>query len=314
MSADSPSVLVPIPITDAMLISSTVAEPDAAAGEVAWVSAGTYAVGDERIRATTHQVYECVQAHTGRTALPEADGKYWLAKRPTNRWALFDGSITTPTSIVTPLTVVLRPGFFNGLDLYGLDGAAISVTVKDGPGGATVFTYTGDLQEPPIDEYDWAFGRIKPLTKLLLSGILPYPDPEVTVTISAATGVTVKAGMLLVGDRRDLLDTAAWGGVEYGASVDVRSSSYPQKVDANTTKFSDAPAGTDMSVRIVMPRDVADSVIASLQEVLNVPASWSATRTPGYAGLSVYGKATSSPVSYDSFGHATCNLKVTGLF
>ena len=46
-----PYILKPTPITDAMLASCTVAEP--AAGETAWTSAGTYALGDNCIRTTT---------------------------------------------------------------------------------------------------------------------------------------------------------------------------------------------------------------------------------------------------------------------
>ena len=74
-------VLKPITITAGMIQAGTsIDEP--AAGETAWTSVGTYTVGDLRIRSTTHKVYECVQASTGRTALPENDPAYWLEKGP----------------------------------------------------------------------------------------------------------------------------------------------------------------------------------------------------------------------------------------
>ena len=76
-------VMVPVTISDSMILAGTsIAEP--AASETVWVSGGTYTLGQERIRTTTHRVYEC--AHSGRTALPEADPTFWQDTRPTLRW------------------------------------------------------------------------------------------------------------------------------------------------------------------------------------------------------------------------------------
>ena len=184
------NVLVPIKITDAMIAANPVAEP--AAGETAWVSGGTYALGDRRIRSTTHRVYECVQAHSARTALPEADSAYWLDYGPTQKYAVFDELTSTQSTAVTTLTYVIKPGFFNAVALYGLDAATVDITVKDAPGGNVFFTQTHELSMPPLDWYDWAFGRIQPLDKLVVTGIVPYPEAELTITLSAAAGVTVK--------------------------------------------------------------------------------------------------------------------------
>ena len=53
------NIITPITVTAAMIGgATTIAEP--AAGETAWVSAGTYALGDLRIRTSTHRVYKCV--------------------------------------------------------------------------------------------------------------------------------------------------------------------------------------------------------------------------------------------------------------
>ena len=86
-------VLIPITITDAMFTACSVAEP--AAGETAWVSAGTYAVGDKRIRTGVHKIFRCILAHTGRTALPEDDPSYWEDVDPTVKLAPFDTYVST---------------------------------------------------------------------------------------------------------------------------------------------------------------------------------------------------------------------------
>lgn len=304
------NVLIPLKITDAMLASSTIAEP--AAGETAWVSAGTYAVGDVRIRTTTHRKYKALTAHTGKTELPENDATNWLDIGPTTKWAPFDSEVSTQASIVTPMTYVLKPGFFNAIALYGLDGASISVTVKDQTGGNVVYTYTSDLQEPPADWYEWLFSPIKPLTKLVLRDIVPYPDAELTITITAAAGVTVKAGIIAVGDMRPLIGDAEWGGTEAGATAEPVDYSYIKTELDGTTKIVKRRAATDMNVRVVMPRTSADYALATVQEVLSVPAAWIASDAPGFAGLNVFGLGTGS-MSYDSFGHAIFSIKVKGL-
>lgn len=305
-------VLIPTPITAAMLASSTIAEP--AAGETAWVSAGTYAVGDLRIRTTTHRIYQCVTAHSGRTALPENDPTYWLDYGPTARWALFDNQVSTQSSIVTPLTVVLRPGFFNAMALYGLDGATLAVTVKDAPGGSVVHSETIDLTVPPLDWYDWAFGQIKPLTKAVLSGLTPYPDAELTITITAAAGVTVKAGMLVVGDFVSLVGDGDgdFGGTTYGATAEPVDFSYIKTDDFGNTSIVKRRNATDMRVKVVLPKSSADQALEIVQSVLSVPCAWIATEAAGYAGLNVFGLGSGS-LSYEGPNHAELSLYVKGL-
>jgi hypothetical protein len=143
------NILTPLTITDAMILAGTsIAEPDAS--ETAWVSAGTYTVGQERIRTTTHKVYECVQASSGRTALPEVDTAYWLEKRPTLRHAPFDIYKSTAATAATSLTYVLQPGYFNAISMYGLVGTTADITVKDETGGATIYSNTVSLLEDAL--------------------------------------------------------------------------------------------------------------------------------------------------------------------
>lgn len=303
-------VLAPITLTDAMLSSSTIAEP--AAGETAWVSAAAHTLGDQRIRATTHKVYEALITHTGRTALPEVDTTYWLEIGPTAKWAVFDTEISTASTIVTPLTYVLRPGFFNAIAFYGLDGTNISVSVKDAPAGAVIYSYSGDLLSLPMDWYDWAFGPIKTRTKLILDGITPYPDAELTLTITAAVGVTVGAGMIVVGDLRAFMGEVDWGGVEYGVSAEPVNYSRISTDQYGTTRIVNGRSVTDMRGKVVMPRDAADYFLANVQEVLSTPCAWIATEAAGYEGLNVFGLG-SGAMSYDSFGHAVFSFYVKGL-
>lgn len=306
----APKVLVPLTITDAMLTSSTVAEPYS--GETAWVSAGTYIAGDIRIRTTTHRKYLALIDHTGITILPEDDPTRWKDVGATNRWAMFDARRTTQTTATTAITVVVRPGFFNALDFLLLDGAALELTVKDAPGGAVVFNETRSLDGPYLDEYDWCWGPFRSQTKQLFSGLLPYPDAEVTITVSAGAGTPVGIGMCALGDLRSLI-LGGWGGTQYGASADPISNSYIKTDDFGDTTIVKRASATNLNLSIILPKSDADYALACLQEVLDMPCAVIATEAEGYAGLNVIG-LISGPVSYDGPSHATIKATVKGLF
>lgn len=304
------NILIPTPITDAMLTSSTIAEPSAA--ETAWVSGSNYVVGDVRIRTTTHRRYEAQAVITGSATPPEEDPTRWLDVGPTDRWALFDSEVSTQSRITTPLTYVLRPGFFNAIGLAGLDGALLTITVKDAPGGTVVDTRTLDLTEPPLDWYDWAFGRINALSKVVVDGFVPYPDAEVTITIAAAPGVSVGAGMLLLGDFVPLAGQGPFGGVQQGPSAEPITYSYIATDEFGTTSIKRRKATTDLRCEVVMPRSEADNAVAVLQRVLDVPAFFVPTQAPGYAGLIVFGLGGGA-VRYDSFNVAIASVFVKGM-
>ena len=303
-------VLIPTQITESMLTSSTIAEP--ASGETAWVSAGTYALGDMRIRATTHKVYQCVQAHSGRTALPENDAAYWLEYGPTNKWAMFDTQVSTQSSITTPLTIVLNPGNFNAIALYGLEGGTVNISVKNQTGGTVIFTKTIDLTEPPLDWYDWAFGRIRPLSKTIIDGITPYDTAELTISITAAAGVTVKAGMFLVGDFISLIGESNWGGTTYGATAEPVDFSYIKTDDYGNTAIVKRRNATDMRAKIVLPISEADFALSVIQQALATPCAWVSSDSSGYSGLNVFGLG-SGTVSYEGPNHSEISIYVKGL-
>lgn len=306
----SVNVLIPISVTDAMLTSSTIAEP--AAGEIAWVSGGTYVIGDFRIRATTHRVYKSLQAHTGRTALPEADPTYWQDAYATKKWAMFDGFASTQSTITTPLTVVLRPGMINSLAMLELEGSSAQIVLKDAPGGTVVKTIVTSLQEPPIDWYDWFFGTIKTKSKVIIDNLTPYLDPELTVTITAAAGVTVKCGMLALGQMKNILDSAAFGGTKYGAKVQPTSFSYIKTDEFGNTVIKQRGGATDMAIDISLPSGSNNFALSTLKSVLDVPAVWSVNAGPAYDGLTVFGLA-SGTLTYEGCRHSNFSITVKGM-
>ena len=310
----APNVLVPIQITDAMLTSSTAPEP--AAGETAWNAATSYTVGQECILTSTHRVYACqisgVDAISPHLALTGASPR-WKDIRATNRWSCLDMRRNNQTVLVTPFTMVLRPGIFNAIKFYGLDGSAISVSIKDAPGGTVFYTHSADLMELPMDHYDYYFGRIKPISKVLCSDIVPYEDPEVTITITAGTGATVKAGIIAIGDMRQLLADPEKGGTQYGASAKPVTGSYVAMDSAGYNSINSRAKGTDLDIRVQVPIEDANSALSTLQDVLDVPVSWMAGDAGNFSGLDSFGIGSGS-VSYAGPEHAVISINVRGIY
>lgn len=297
-------VLVPITISDAMLSSSTIAEPDAS--ETAWAGSTAYVVGDVRIRTQTHRKYRCAIDHTSDGAKPpESLPTHWVDIGPTNAWAMFDGLVSTPSTDSTTLTVVLEPGFFNAIALFGCDGEDITVTVKDEPAGATIYTYSGPLIEDVGDWYEYYFSPIQPKRKLILENITPYSAAELTITITGPADVSL--GMLLVGDMRTIAE--AYGAIN-GPSAELVDYSYNDTNEYGETRIVRRGNATDLRAQILLTREEAPYAAATCRDLLSVPAAWITSDEASFQELTVPGLGSAS-FTYES-QFVTMNLYVKG--
>ena len=310
----APYVLVPTALASAMLTSSTAAEPSAS--ETAWNSATSYVVGQECILSATHRVYTCLIAGVNATSPDQAltgSSPRWKDTRATNAWAMFDPRSNWQTAVVTPLTVVVRPGLFNAIAFYGLDGVTISISIKDAPAGSVFYTYSSDLAELPIDHYDYYFGPYKMIRKVLCSAILPYVDPEVTISITAAAGITVKCGMVAFGDLRQLVTTDGTGGTQYGASaIPITNSYIATDQVTGLASVQRRTTGTDIDIQVVVPPSDSDSILSTMQDCLGVPCAWIGSDLTNYTGLNTFGLG-SGRVTYSGPGYSTISISVKGL-
>lgn len=308
----APFILVPRKLTDAMMVSSSLAEPGP--GEVLWNAATNYVVGQRVILLATHRVYECLIAGINATspdlALTGATPR-WFDFGPTNKWAAFDDSISTASTAVSSLSWVLKPGIFTAIICHGLQGGTVSFSVKDMPGGTVVQTLTQDLFLPSIDFWDYRFGGVRQLTKSILADVVPYADPEVTITITADGGGTVNAGMIAIGDLRPLVTSPDVGGTQFGASAKPFSNSYVARDNYGRFVIKRRASATDLRFSVFLAIEDADSALATLQEVLDVPVAIVASDLPLFTGLNAFG-LVSGDLSYPSAVHANLSIDVKG--
>ncbi|NHZ34478.1 hypothetical protein [Massilia rubra] len=301
------SVLVPVKVTGAMIVSTSVLENDYGA----YLPNKAYALGERCISTVTHRIYESVSAspNSGHdpTLLINQFGAvpWWVDQGPTNLWAMFDGYVSTQCTVASPLSVTLRVGAFNAIAMFGLDADRVDITVLDSPGGKAVYTYSDDLEgSDPPDYYEWCFDRFKPQTDFVGTGLEAYNDAQVTITLSKVTG-PVKCGLIALGDMRPL------GLTEYGAKVTPQTFSYVDVDKFGRTTIELGANTTDMSLVAKLGISDAAAVYATLKELQAVPCVWIATDLVDYSPLRVFGLGTPT-LSFDGPDLCTVNLEVKG--
>lgn len=247
----------------------------------AWVSAATYALAARVSLASTHRIYECILAHTGRTASPEVDTAYWLDIGPTNRWAMFDSSTGTRTAVASPLTCTLQPGFIDSiayLDVVGAD--SILTVMRDG--ATTVYTNTTSMADTTIllDWYDYYFAEIVPRTDLVLSDLPAYQTATVEVTVTGLANVQV--GVTAVGTQVPL------GISQYGVNVGIVDYSVKETDAYGNFNVVERKFARKIDVNFWIDNDKLDYTVSKLASIRATPCVWFEENID-YQSLILYG-------------------------
>lgn len=304
------NIIVPITVTESMLqVGTTLAEP--ASGETEWVSGGTYDIEVSRIRTTTHRSYRSVQAHTGRTALPENDPAFWKDEGPSLRHAAFDAYSSTTAKATGTLTYVLQPGFFNSIYIIKPIGLMISIVVKDSPGGTVTFSRELDVYEQALGYYELCYRPLRTRSKLLFTDIGISPNAELTVTITAPDDGEVAIGTLGLGDFTQVFGDGDWGGTEYGASAKPKTFSYIKFFDDGTFEIVKRGSAVDLSGNVAMPASAANAAAELVRSVLGTPIFMACSTDPAYEYLNTVG-LLEGDVTADNFGKTSFKFSATG--
>lgn len=298
------SVLVPKTITESIYFSSTVPEPDLSGPNpdpALYNPATTYALG-AFVSRPNHRIYRSrVSSNLGNT--PENSPTQWADVRPTNKWAMFDGLISTGTKANTSMSFVLKPGFYNTIYFGGIEATSIMVTQRDEPGGNIVFqqTYTIRLRTAPA-WYEWLFGEFESKSDLLITGLIPRSNSELTVDI---LGGTISIGILALGNLVSL------GKTQYGARALPNDFSYVKTDEFGVTTVVRRDAANDVTLTAWLKRSEADKVHQTLMNLRGTPAVWIGSDLQGYAGLRTYGLGKGE-ISYDLPNDCRIDVNVKG--
>lgn len=190
--------MIPVlPITDALLTSSTIAEPDTGDG-AAWDVETEYDLNDKVSK--NHVNYFSVQAgNTGHD--PEADnGTWWSEDLATNRWAVFDGYIQNQATAEDSATWVITPSqVTTGVSLFNVSAASVTITMTD-PTDGLVYDEDFSLIDNSgvFDLWSYFFSPIITQDTLCVTDLPPYSGAALSITIDRDGG-TVALGQISIG-------------------------------------------------------------------------------------------------------------------
>jgi hypothetical protein len=258
------------------------------------------------VGANSHLSYQRLVAGTTAT-VPSSDSANWLPLGATNAWAMFDASVTSQTSNPGSITQTFTvPGRCDSVACLNTVCDTIRVQMTDPVTAGVVYdvTYKMISDNGINDPYAYSFEPIERLSDLVVTGLPPYANAIITVTMSIGTGNAL-CGALILGLSRDV------GSTQYGASVGITDYS---------TKTQDVFGNYQITKRAFSKRAdftvwVPGSLVDKLELIL---AGYRATPilyvgSDGYTSTAVYGffKDFAVTISYPTV--SVCTISVEGL-
>lgn len=296
----------PTIITDALLTSSTIAEPPS--GWPAWASGTTYALGAQVSR-NHRRFVSAVASNVGHDpfSTATADVGKWTDQGPTNRWAMFDQGVGSLSTNTATITVVLTPGSIDSLAILDTDAelATVSMTVS----GTTVYSTTQSTNVGGAAITDWFLYFFEPIgTKSVLTylDLPPYPSAVVTVVLTGPNpSGPVSVGSLIVGRQLEI------GSTEVGASVGITDYSRKDTDDFGVTTVVERAWSKRAEARCILDTAQVDAMQRELAKVRAQPVVW--ILEDGFDSLTIYGffKDFSLDLAYSNISY--CSLTIEGL-
>lgn len=269
---------LPIDITDDLLISSSIPEPDP--DEPLWDTTTPFAEGAwcSVISANSHLVFESLIAgnvnndplKTNTDVVPASTAK-WIKRSYTNRFRMFNWYQGNPSRGQSPLTVVIRPKRrINALVLDGIKASVLELTIKNGMDGPEIFTMDGWLLSRHASTfYEYCYAPFVYDSVVSSFEIPPIPDPVISVTLTDPSGIcelrrfgvglATEIGMI---DWNSVSEDNSYSDIEFD------SSGWP------TLKPNEAPSSLEMQLELDAPR--VNAVAQFKKTIKNKPVFWSA--------------------------------------
>lgn len=254
-------LIVPTPITDALLIGSNIPETDYGV----YNAGTTYALAALCISTVTHRIYKSAQASNTGHAL--TDTAWWTDIGPTNRWAPFDQRGGTQASRLATITYDLTPGTADAIAVMDTNAESVALSLK--VSGVEVWSAIKylNLAGSSIDDwYKYFTGAAGIASNVYFDQIPLYAGSTLTVTITGrnpAANVTV--GSIAMGAMRYL------GSTEVGVEVGIID--FSRKVTDQFGAISVVERGFSkrMTLRMMIETNFVDNIMATMASIRAIP-------------------------------------------
>lgn len=315
MSTDANALTIvrPLTITDSIIdVSGSPPATNVPENDYAvWNSGTTYAAGDRVILTSTHKIYQSLlSGNVGNDPTVVSSPIYWIEVGPTNRWAVFDTSISTQTTQANNITYRLTPGqAINCVAVLNV-ASATQLTVRmispatGSPG--IVYEQVVDLTGLPLtpDWWAWFYGqRLTPSQSILLD--LPsYTDCELEIEILGGSDLAI--GKILIGQQQN------FGlGIKYGARVGIQDYSRKETNEFGDTVLVQRAFAKRANFDLFLTKAEVDSFQAALTRIRAVPVLW--IGSTDYESTTLFGFYKNFDILISYPEHSDCELEIEGL-
>lgn len=216
-------LVIPAVINDSKLVSSTIAD-----NEIAEYATGvTYPIlaRVSKIGPETHEIYESLIDNN--LNKPLTDTTAWIFVGKTNRWRMFDGSVSSESTATGEIKVVLQ-GLGNLSDVY-IDNVFcqyIRVRLIDASFGVVYDKIQTVISDRGVDNwYDFFYSPYQAKTSILFSNLPYYANTQLEITLTTSGGGQVSVGAIIPGFGQLL------GQTQYGLKMGIQDYSVKQRND-----------------------------------------------------------------------------------
>lgn len=290
-------IIVPVPITDSVLLSSNVVENDAPT----WSSGATYAAGALVIY--NHIVYESLQAANS-DKQPDLNPTWWLKLRATNRYMMFDNYVSSKTEQAGDINVTLKPGIVTSLAMLGLQSSSVTVTMTT-PALGTFYTRTIDLQRPAAKQYHgYFFERRKYRTTLFLGDLPSIYEATINITINPDTTGVAKCGLCVVGYATFV------GEFNYGAGGEMVDFTTVKTDEFGETSITPRASARKLNGEVWLNPNDIDDAVDFMDSIKGVPVF--VNGADQFDSARIFGVRKEFSFAYAEYSHAIYNIRFDG--
>ncbi len=194
----------------------------------------------------------------------------WLEISSTNRWKMFDSTITSQATAVGSMTYIVKPGRINSLAFMNVSCDQISISMVETLGGAPVYSKVIDMQgEIQPNWYSYAYSPITRQTDVVLTDLPLVGTGIIAITLSNGLNTgNVACGTMVSGNFTELGSTAS------SPTISIRDYSRKETDVFGNQIIVVRPYSKRMDAKVKMDTADVDMVANLLAQYRATPVVW----------------------------------------
>lgn len=244
---------------------------------------------------------------------PSTSPSWWLDCGMTNRWKPFDSLVQSQMTATTTANFVVNTSTTT-IDTVALlnanaTTASVSAVYTDGTVvyQNTVNLYTDD--SPVVDWYTYFFTDFRQQQDIVMTGLPPYLNMNVTLALNGSPGNTVGVGEVVLGKAKDI--SSAQQGVEQGAKVSITDYSVKTTDDFGNYTITPRAFAKRANWDVWVNNVDMDFVYNLLSSIRTTPILYMGSSQYNSAVIFGYYKSWEVAISYPDI--SVCTMEIDGL-